>query len=362
VTAALRFTVLIDTYNHERFIAKAIESALAQDLPAREFEILVVDDGSTDATRGVVRSFGGRVRLIAKPNGGQASAFNVGLREARAEWVALLDGDDWWAPAKLSRLAEFVDSHPDVGVIGHGIEQVQDATGESVRTVPASEREFNFASVADTAAFRRMLCFFGTSRLAVRRDVALKALPIPEAITIQADEFLATVSVAYSRAAVLSDPLTFYRLHADNLFQMPTADDRKLRRMQRALGALAAALPTRLEAAGVGAEAIRALLDPLLNNVKRLQLRLDGGMPWETFRVEMAERRFCYADAPLGYRIYAAAATAAALVIPPRLYYRLREWYSASAVRRMRGILGEPVRVSGVESVPSPSTLAKASH
>jgi hypothetical protein len=359
---ALRFTVLIDTYNHERFIAKAIESVLAQYLPAQDFEIVVVDDGSTDGTRAMLRRFGDRVKLIAKPNGGQASAFNVGLREARGEWVALLDGDDWWAPEKLSRLAEFSDSHPGVGVIGHGIEQVQDATGESVRTVPASEREFSFASVADAEVFRRMLCFFGTSRLAIRRDVALLALPIPEAIAIQADEFLATVCVAYSRAAVLSDALTFYRLHEGNLFQMPVVEDRKLRRMQRALAAIAATLPPRLHAAGVRAESIPVLLDPLLNHVKRLQLRLDGGMPWETFRVERNERRFSYASAPAGYRLYSMVATAAALMMPPRLYYRLREWYSASALRRLRGILGEPVRVSGVESVPSPSTLAKASH
>jgi len=337
-----RATVLIDTYNHERFIAKAIESVLAQTFPANDYEIVVVDDGSTDATRAIVRSFGGRVRLIAKPNGGQASAFNVGLREARGEWVALLDGDDWWAPEKLRCVAEYFEAHPDVGVLGHGIVQVQDASGENVQTSPESEGEFSFSLSGDAERFRRMLCFFGTSRLAIRRDVALSALPIPEAITIQADEFLAIVGAAHSRAAVLRDPLTFYRLHDGNLFQMPVAEDRKLRRMQRALTALAAALPLRLQVAGLSAEAIQALTDPLRNSVERLQLRLDGGMPWETFRVERFERKYAYRSASLGYHLYSLAALGLTLLLPPRVYYWLRERYSGSVLRRLRGILGEP--------------------
>ena len=96
-------TVLVDTFNHERFIEAAILSVLAQDFPAAETEILVVDDGSTDKTPEIVRKFGSRVRLIRKKNGGQASAFNVGISEARGEIVAFLDGDDWWTRNKLSR-------------------------------------------------------------------------------------------------------------------------------------------------------------------------------------------------------------------------------------------------------------------
>ena len=357
--STVRATVLIDTYNHERFISKAIESVMAQDFPAGDYEIIVVDDGSTDATRAVVRSFGERLRLIAKPNGGQASAFNVGLREARGEWIALLDGDDWWAPEKLRCVAEYFEAHPEVGVVGHGIVQVQDASGENVQTLPEEAGEFFFGTRGDAERFRRMLCFFGTSRLAIRRDVALSALPIPEAITIQADEFLAIVSVAHSRAAVIRDPLTFYRLHDGNLFQMPVAEDRKLRRMQRALSALAAALPLRLQGAGLRDEAICALTDPLRNSVERLQLRLDGGMPWETFRVERFERKYAYRSASLGYHLYSLAALAFTLVLPPRLYYWLRERYAGSVLRRLRGILGEPASAAPLANVRGAgSTLA----
>ena len=88
-------SVLIDTYNQERFIEKAIVSVLEQDFPASEREIIVVDDGSSDATPEIVRKFAPQVRLLRKTNGGQASAFNAGIPECKGEITAFLDGDDW---------------------------------------------------------------------------------------------------------------------------------------------------------------------------------------------------------------------------------------------------------------------------
>src|SRR6185312_2967593 len=96
-----RISVLIDTYNHERFIDKAILSVLDQDMSLSEVEILVVDDGSTDRTPEIVSTYQPQVRLIQKSNGGQASAFNFAIPQCQGEFIAFLDGDDWWAPKKL---------------------------------------------------------------------------------------------------------------------------------------------------------------------------------------------------------------------------------------------------------------------
>jgi glycosyltransferase involved in cell wall biosynthesis len=74
-------SVLIDTYNHERFIEQAITSVLEQDMSLANVEIIVVDDGSTDRTPEIVRRYEPRVRLIQKSNGGQASAFNLGISQ-----------------------------------------------------------------------------------------------------------------------------------------------------------------------------------------------------------------------------------------------------------------------------------------
>ena len=123
-------TVLIDTFNHERYIEQTIVSAIEQDFPASEFEILVVDDGSTDRTAEIVGKFGQRVRLLRKKNGGQASAFNAALPEVRGELVAFLDGDDWWLPCKLAAATAALEQNRGIAGVGHGYYEFIEATGE----------------------------------------------------------------------------------------------------------------------------------------------------------------------------------------------------------------------------------------
>src|SRR6185437_6384276 len=93
-------SIIIDTFNHAAYLPQAIESVLAQDAKLDEAEIIVVDDGSTDETPALMERFEG-VRYIRKANGGQASAFNAGMKEARGELLFFLNGDDWWTPNKL---------------------------------------------------------------------------------------------------------------------------------------------------------------------------------------------------------------------------------------------------------------------
>src|SRR5215475_12385935 len=91
-------TVVIDTYNYGRYIEDAINSVLAQRFPSDQMEILVVDDGSTDDTPERLCKFEGHIQHLRKPNGGQASAFNLGFARAQVEIIALLDADDVWLP------------------------------------------------------------------------------------------------------------------------------------------------------------------------------------------------------------------------------------------------------------------------
>src|SRR6516164_4780496 len=106
-------TVLIDTYNHERYIEQAIVSAVEQDFPSSEYEILVGDDGSTDRTPEIVRKFAPRGRLVRQKNRGQASAYNAAIREARGEVIAFLDGDDWFVSGKLPVAMNTSKDHPE---------------------------------------------------------------------------------------------------------------------------------------------------------------------------------------------------------------------------------------------------------
>ncbi len=105
-------SVVIPAYNAGAFLQRAVDSVLAQTKPVRE--IVVVDDGSTDDTAEVARSYGPAVRYIYEPNAGVAAARNRGIREARGRWVAFLDADDEWYPWKNERQWAVLRAYPDL--------------------------------------------------------------------------------------------------------------------------------------------------------------------------------------------------------------------------------------------------------
>ena len=100
-----KISVIIPVFNGEKYIVEALESVLNQTL--RPFEIIVVDDGSTDGTERITQDYASLIHYIKKPNGGAASARNEGVLMARGDYIAFLDADDYWTPEKLARqLAE----------------------------------------------------------------------------------------------------------------------------------------------------------------------------------------------------------------------------------------------------------------
>jgi cellulose synthase/poly-beta-1,6-N-acetylglucosamine synthase-like glycosyltransferase len=109
-------SVVIPAYNAAATITRALGSVFGQTVPATE--IIVVDDGSTDATAAVVGEFAPAVTLIQQPNGGVGAARNRGVEAARGEWIAFLDADDAWRPAKLERQLRETGDVPRLGLLG----------------------------------------------------------------------------------------------------------------------------------------------------------------------------------------------------------------------------------------------------
>lgn len=105
-----RVSCIVPVFNGEAYLGEAIESALAQTGAA--LEIVVVDDGSTDATAAVARSYGDPVRYVRQANSGPAAARNRGIEEARGALLAFLDADDLWVPDRLARQAAVLDADP----------------------------------------------------------------------------------------------------------------------------------------------------------------------------------------------------------------------------------------------------------
>ena len=101
-------SVIVPAFNAETVLAEALLSVQNQTYP--HYEIIVVDDGSTDRTRQIAARFAGsdpRIRFFEQANAGSAAARNTALRHARGEWIAFLDADDTWLPAKLERVKSF---------------------------------------------------------------------------------------------------------------------------------------------------------------------------------------------------------------------------------------------------------------
>jgi glycosyltransferase involved in cell wall biosynthesis len=124
-------SVVIPAYNAERYIRETLDSVLAQ--THRDLEVVVVDDGSTDSTRGIVASYGGPVRCIEQENAGPSPARNRGIREARGELIAFVDSDDLWTEDKLAAQVPLFDDGSRVGLVyGHAERMAPD--GQTIPT------------------------------------------------------------------------------------------------------------------------------------------------------------------------------------------------------------------------------------
>lgn len=104
-------SIIIPCFNAAKYIHAAIESILTQFYP--NIEIIVIDDGSTDASAPIIQSFGTAVHYLYQPNGGAAAARNIGLRQAMGSWIGFLDADDLMMPNTLSVLATAIQSTAD---------------------------------------------------------------------------------------------------------------------------------------------------------------------------------------------------------------------------------------------------------
>ena len=113
------FSVIIPLYNKAPYIAKAIESVLGQTF--RDFEVIVIDDGSTDQSLEVAKTFENKsITIISQPNSGVSTARNNGVKLAKHPYICFLDADDWWHPTFLEEMKRLITDFPDAGIYGSG--------------------------------------------------------------------------------------------------------------------------------------------------------------------------------------------------------------------------------------------------
>lgn len=132
VMTPMSITVLMPAYNAERFLAPAIESVLAQTY--RDFEFIIINDGSTDSTLDIARSYAekdSRIRIITHENMGMGASLNQGMLQATGDWIARIDADDLMAPHRLERQIAFLNEYPDLAVASSLVRYI-DETGKVI--------------------------------------------------------------------------------------------------------------------------------------------------------------------------------------------------------------------------------------
>ncbi|MBI3864312.1 MAG: glycosyltransferase family 2 protein [Planctomycetia bacterium] len=204
-------SAIIPAYRAAHTICRAIDSVLAQTEPAKE--IIVVDDGSPDDLKSAVARYGGRLRYLHKPNGGVASARNLGIEAATGSVVAFLDADDHWEPCKLACQMDVFRRYPQVGLVASRfyVQTAGDSLCLSRKKVPCDE----VLRWQGERAFR-LGCSILTGTIAVRRNV-LDTHRFIAGLEPAEDRDLWIRLVASTSAYVLSQPLATYVVEPGSL-------------------------------------------------------------------------------------------------------------------------------------------------
>jgi O-antigen/teichoic acid export membrane protein/glycosyltransferase involved in cell wall biosynthesis len=227
--AGVCVSVIIPTYNREAFVTRALNSVLNQTF--KDFEIIVVDDGSTDGTRSALEPYSNQIKYIYQGNAGVSAARNAGIALAAGEWIAFLDSDDEWAPDFLARQMQTINQNQDMCMQIADC-RYADETGEKKSYFQTNEtiKEFNGADYfrpKQPFVFLLSHLSWQIGSIVVRRDIVDKAGLFDSTFSIGEDQdFLARVAL-YGPVGLLKDKLmTAYRRSEtiENLSRIATAD------------------------------------------------------------------------------------------------------------------------------------------
>jgi glycosyltransferase involved in cell wall biosynthesis len=194
-------SVVIPVYNTERYVAASIDSVLAQTRPPAE--VIVVDDGSTDGTSEILRSFGGRIVMLRQQQSGAAVALNTGIAGSAGDFLAFQDADDLWLPEKLALQCDLLARQPEVeAVFGHARQFVSPDLEDGGAGLEVPDR--------DQVGVHK-------GAMLIRRPAFERVGPFDPSLTkIEFGEWYARAIALGLRTHILPDVVILRRLHATN--------------------------------------------------------------------------------------------------------------------------------------------------
>ena len=199
----VKVSVIIPAYNAERYIREAIDSVLNQTF--KDFEIIVIDDGSTDNTSKILESYGNKIRWKSQENKGQASAQNEGIKIAKGDYLAYLDADDIYFPKILETQVKYLDKHSDAGLVYSDYYQIDDKKILKI----AKSQPFDYLLLLQN----NYIC---KSTVMHRRECLVCANLFDESINGRDDwDMWVRISEKF-KAGYINKPLVKYRVHEDS--------------------------------------------------------------------------------------------------------------------------------------------------
>ena len=202
-----RVSVIIPTYNRKNFLLPALESVFAQTF--EDYEVIVVDDGSTDQTKEAIQPFMGRIRYIFKQNGGVSSARNRGIQEAKGEIIAFLDSDDLWESRFLELTTDYLLQHPDLAMVSTAWR-----THPSGHQWPPVKKQRLHGQLFGLLMGQRIV---RTSAVVARKEILMRVGPFDECLEPAEDlDMWLRIARSYP-TAFLNVPLSWGRKHASNV-------------------------------------------------------------------------------------------------------------------------------------------------
>ena len=209
----MRFSIIMPLYNKAPYVGKAVESVVGQTYG--EWELVVVDDGSTDGSGDTVKAFtDNRIHLMRQENAGVGMARNNGVAASHGEYLCFLDADDWWEPTFLAEMAALIERHPDAGIYGTGYYIVKNGRK---RVAPIGVDEgFTEGDINYCQVYAKTLCMPLTSiTVCMPRTVFEEAGGFPTGIRL-GEDFLLWIHTALKHPVVLlNKPLSNYNQDVD---------------------------------------------------------------------------------------------------------------------------------------------------
>jgi glycosyltransferase involved in cell wall biosynthesis len=206
-----KVSVIIPAYNSEKYIAEAIESVFAQTYPG--YEVIVVDDGSTDGTLQLLKRYDSRIKVLTKVNGGPASARNLAINNSCGEYIAFLDSDDLWVEEKLDEQVAFLNKHPEVGLVFGEILIFEERGGKHII--------LSKNGWTGDPTFRQLLFgnYIPNSTVVIRRRCVDKVGLLNESaelIAVEDHEYWMRIARTFPMAGI-PNPLAYYRIREGNI-------------------------------------------------------------------------------------------------------------------------------------------------